>query len=385
MEGYIPAPEDWLVDQQVEFLASQNLAQPESAEHMITDDSTASASAAHPLDNTRDSLSRLALDDVDTPGNPNAHAQTSVGCNVTSDGTLLAAKGVATSDAADEHAARHPAAQSAAAPHSSRQAASASTSAAAGSIMRAAMPAVRIESTGMMASIPAPQGRHIRYDSTEVDSDSEGRPVQASPSSARAGPSQSGCCQLNSIDQQALLDAVASFDTPACNSSNRVTGDVGAVSDAVIEDAMQGVLATTVVTPAELQQVTQASSTQAGAPDAPPVGHTPALTQSDLAFDSSLGTEASGALSSETNQAASHGDSMQPAATPDPLAGSVGIDLAGGSGAQQKDHCTTLEASPLFLLVSCRGCLRVLVSVHACISFIIVAQPCTLAKSSSRG
>ena len=227
-----------------------------------------------------------------------------------------------------------------------------SAAAAVDNTLQAAMPAVRVESTGMMASIPLPQGCHIRYDSTDADSDLDGMPAQpATLQEATAQPPQSPACELNSIDQQEVLDAVADLAAPACTDASNVNSSVisshgGDVSNAIIEDAMQGVLATTMVTPAASEQAAQASSILADLADAPPERETSTLGQSStLHADSSADSELREAWSSEASHAQSFVDSVWPAATPDPLAGSMGVDLSGSSQPQQ-GCCSPLEAGP---------------------------------------
>lgn len=358
-EGYLPASEYWLSVKQAEWLATQDMTNHESAEHMITKKSAALVTADHPLISTNeagDSLSRLALDDADTPSCPqalaDAAAQPPPAPSGACDSTHPAA---ATETAARDAADKPPVAQSAAATHTSRQgasaaaSASASTSAAAGTNLGAAMPAARIESTGVMASIPAPQGRHIRYDSTDADSDSDSMPAQFSPvplQGATAEPSPSSACMLNSVDQQAVLDAVTIVDAPGCTSassvSNSLISDGADVSDAMIEDAMQGVSATTVVIPTVLDQATQASSVLA---DALPERETSALTQSStLHADSSADSALRQPCSPEANHAQSLVNGEGSAVTPAYMAGTCNVDLEGGSQPQQE--CSQEAGSP---------------------------------------
>lgn len=367
LEGYLPVSEYWLAVKQAEWPATQDVTNHESAEDMLTEESGAPATADHAVISTNaagDSLTRLVLDDADTPSTPKASADAPAQPELNPAGACDSAHPAATEPAA-RNAEPSPVAQSAAASHSSRQgssaaasasdsasasasasaaaSASASPSAVVGNNLGAAMPAARVESTGVMASIPAPQGRHIRYDSTGADSDSDGMPVQPSPVSLQgptAEPPQSSDCMLNSVDQQAVLDAVADCNAPGCTSassaSKSLVSDGIDVSAAMLEDAMQGVSATTVVPPAVSDLATQASDMLAELADAP--------TQiSALHSDSSADPKLREACSPEANHAQS---SVGSAATPAHMAGIV--DPKGGNQAQQ-DHCISPEAgSPFF-------------------------------------
>lgn len=328
---------------------------------MTTEESAAPATADPPLTSTNeagDSLSRLVLDDADTPSTPQAlaHALADAPAQPPLDpsGTCDSAHPAATETAASDAADKTPGAQSAAATHSSRQGASAAASASAevGNKLGAAMPAARVESTGVMASIPAPQGRHIRYNSTDADSDSEGMPAHSFPvplQGATAEPSQSSDCMLNTVNPQAVLDAVADVDAPGCtnasSASNSLVSDGIEVSAAMIEDAMQGVSATAVVTPPVLDQATQVSSMLADLAHAQPGRETSALTQSStLHSDSSADSKLRQACSPEVNHAESLGSDVGPAAMPAHVAGTCNGDFQGGSQPQQ--DCSQEAGSP---------------------------------------
>ena len=363
VEGYLPAPEAWLVGQQADWLACQDVTKHESAEDTITQDSAASATADHPSASTseaHDSLSRLALDNAVADSTPDAladaladaPAQSPLESFVTSDSTLPAAEQTAAGNATHMPAV----AQSAAAPHSCRQcavapasaSASASAEAVVGKILGAAMPASRVESTGIMASIPVPQGRHIRYNSTEADSDSASTPAQsATLQEATAQPPQSTDCELNSVDQQDVLDAVADLGVLACTDASdvydKVTNGCGRVAgNAMVVDAMQGVLATTVVSPAALEQATQASSISADLADAPAERETSARS-STLHVDSCNDSQLREACISEADYAQGAVEGVRSATASDPLAGACSIDSSGGSQPQQ-DCCSPLQA-----------------------------------------
>ena len=359
VEGFLPAPKDWLLGQQAAWLAGQDATECESAEDMFTKDSSASSTADQPSVRTkkaRDSLSRLALDDADADSNPNALAIALADAPAQSppDSTFPEAKLVSASNVADMPAG----AQSAAAPQSCIQGAlapapaSASASAVVDEMFEAAMPAARVESTGVMASIPEPQGRHIRYDSTDAESDSGGVPANsATLQEGTAQPLQSTDCELNSIDQEEVFDAVADLHALACTAASNVNDSVvnGCcdVSNAMMKDAMQGVLATTVVTPAASERATQASSISADLADAPPEGETSALAHpSTLHADSSADSKLREA-GTEANHAQGLADGVLAATAPDPLAGTSSVDLTGGSQ-PELDCCIPLEAGPPF-------------------------------------
>lgn len=316
---------------------------------MITDESIGSPAAARNAPEAPISVARLALDDAETPGKPTALAD---GCAHAAQGHVPTCddtdpSGTTANGASDQHAIQHLNALFAdklTGQNSNAQSgvifctgSQFSASATSNHMLGSAVPSARMETTGMMASIAAPQGRHVRYD---ADSDSEGRLAQPCSSRAAAEPAQS-CSQLNSIDHRALLSAVADTPTPACkDSSGFMVSEGGAVSDAVIQEAMQGVLASTVDAPADLQQGTQASSILAGIPDAPHNRQTLSRAASTL-HSASSPAHAAAAHHSHT---ASHEDSHAPA-TPDPLAGSHSVDPAENIQAQQHDCCTILEAS----------------------------------------
>lgn len=242
------------------------------------------------------------------------------------------------SPSADKLTGQYSNASSGGAPRASIQLPAAATS---NGMIGKAVPSTRMETTGMMSSIPAPQGRHVRYD---ADSDSEGGLGQPCSSSAAAEPAQSGCSQLNSIDPHALLSAVADIPTPACKDSSTFSsiavGDGSSVSDAVIQEAMHGVLASTMDAPADLQQGAQASSMLAGIPDAPHDRQTFFMALSTLHSASSHAH----AAAAQHSQIASHEDSHAPA-TPDPLAGSHSVGHAEDGHAQRHECCSILEAS----------------------------------------
>lgn len=317
---------------------------------MITDESAASPAAASSCLGSHEtdiSLSRLALGDAETPCNlavalADGHAEPSREHPLKTDSTDP--PGITASGAADKHAILHSNAQSAVAPSSSQSPAPATVN----NMFGDAVPSTRMESTGMMASIPAPQGRHIRYD---ANSDSEGRLAQPPSSTAEAGPSETCCSELNSVDQHALLNAVAAVDTPACNDSSNGSDsfvcDGGGVSDVVIEDAMQGVLATTVVAPAQLHKDAQASSVVTGVPDPPPDRQTASLAQSTFHAASNVSHQLDRACLSHQSHTASHEDGMQSAAL-ETLADSHSHDHGEDDQREQPDTtaCSIPEVNP---------------------------------------
>ena len=363
---------------------------------MITDGSTASPTGASSCPGAPEapiSVSRLGLDDPESSGTPPAladgHARPAPEHVPTLDDTDRpegCLSGDADEDAVqdlhaqstDKRTGQCSVVQSAVALSSSSQLPALATGI---NIFKGAVPGARMETTGMMASIPAPQGRHIRYD---AESDSEGRLVQPCSPSAAAELSLNACSELNSVDQEALLNAVPGIVTPACKDLSSlgpgVVSDGCGVSDAVVAAAMQGVLATTVDAPAEVQEGDHASSTLAGIPDAHPdrqaLSTTPVLagvpdappdrqalstppvlagvpdappdrqalstTPSTLHSASSAAHAAADAGHCHTT---SREDSHAPA-TPDLLAGSHAVDPADDdSQAQQHNGCSVLEAS----------------------------------------
>ena len=351
-EGFIPAPEAWLAGQEANWIVSQHATEIDSAQPKITELSAASSSSPHPKGDaavalSHESFSRLALDDTDNPRSSIAQAGNSLCLQpqeaaTSADLTIASNQGPA-NDVPDKHGAQHSAAQqSATLLHMDNQLSLGSAVFA----QDAAFLPARVETTGMMTTIPIQQGNHIRYDTTDSESDSDSMPAQFQALSGCANSNQTAC-QLNSVDQQATIDvaAAAEPDQPfdpgdASRSSASLRADT--VSDNLVGDAMQGIMATTVVTHAAIQQ--------APAPD-------------------NRAAAMAGDMPSELDGAASGGDDPQQVAMPDALAASAPADL---HRADQPDNDgTALEASRISLEPA---------AIQACIS-----ASCLTAKSAACG
>ena len=293
--------------------------------------STATASPPYPKGDAAAptsyvSFSRLALDDADSPSSAPPQADTSLCIQpqqlATSDELTAAPKQSPASDVPDNYGAPHSATQQSAASLCTDHQSSLGTLVCA---QVAALPAVRVETTGMMKTIPVQQGDHIRFGTTDTESDSESMPARPDGPRGPAKPHQTPPCQLNSIDQQAVVAVAADAAEPdqaldnrdACCSS--APHNLDTVTDTLFGVAMQGIMATTVVTPA--------ASQQAPAPD-----DRASATADDMP--------------SGLNGAANSRDAPQQAAMPDALAASAPAQI---NRASHNDNCTAIEASLLSL------------------------------------
>ena len=139
-----------------------------------------------------------------------------------------------------------------------------STSAPSAKAQGVGKPVARMETTGMMASMPELQGSHIRFDSSGSESVDISPSLQpACPEAPRTDTASHG---LNSVDQHKMLDAVAAATKPDPDVVDDTSASIGTpyagkpVGD-LVADAMQGIIATTVLASAESEQAVGSQNT----------------------------------------------------------------------------------------------------------------------------
>ncbi len=131
-------------------------------------------------------------------------------------------------------------------------------------------PAVRVESSGMMASIPAPQGTHIRFNDGEAEIEAQ--------LDHQAGPQQQAqhhaLQQLTTRHQQAAEQHQVQHQSgrPSLDHADSLTDDShGLCLDAsLVQAAVQGMMGSTVTSSLPTQQAPPLSNIVPDTPDLPP-------------------------------------------------------------------------------------------------------------------
>ncbi|KAL0021294.1 hypothetical protein WJX77_000468 [Trebouxia sp. C0004] len=177
--------------------------------------------------------------------------------------------------------------------------------------------AVRVESSGMMASIPAPQGTHIRFDDAEVEAqlDHQAGPQQA----AHLNALQQLTARHQEAAEQHLLQQQT--DHPSRDDADSLTDDShGLCLDAsLVQAAVQGLLGSTVMSSLPTQQALPLSSIVPDTPDLPPElvansAHQPSLSKHNLG-SGVVSSEQLGASSPATGVSESQATQLDPHAT----------------------------------------------------------------------
>ncbi len=127
-------------------------------------------------------------------------------------------------------------------------------------------PTVRVESSGMMASIPVPQGTHIRFDDGEAEVEAQldhhAEPQQQAHHNALQ--------QLTTRHQQAAEQHQSGH--PSLDAADILTDDShrATVDASLVQAAVQGILGSTVMSSLPTQQALPLSNIVPDTPDLPP-------------------------------------------------------------------------------------------------------------------